>query len=439
MQRRVKQFLFLVLMLLLLLPNVQQHLNWPKMKNLKGAISKPKLPQWSWKNLWTGSFQDSLNTYVENNIGYRPDLVRLHNQLQYTLFDTVNAQAVVVGKDGYLFEMNYIKALYGIDFVGEEKIIADVEKTIFVDQWLRKNGKALLVVLAPGKASFFPEFVPDKYRPDTIKPTNHDRYYELLSNSGVAVIGGNQWFAAMKDTSRYALFPKCGIHWSYYGLGLVFDSVFTRMEHLLGRKFVDFEMNDIVVTDKLRSPDRDLWDGMNLIQKPDDYPMPYPKYVFNNPIKDSMPSVVTVADSYYWQWFGGGYTLRSFRNDQFWYYNAQALTPDNTKARDRKHLDLFTEVSRTDLFMILQTDANMNRYGFGLIDELYEVLIDNGAESLKKAAEIAAIIDGIRASDSYMLMVREKAAARGISEEEMLRLDAGWVWENRQKTQAKPD
>lgn len=370
MQHRVKQFLFLVLMLMLLLPNVQQHLNWPKVKSLKGAISKPKLPQWSWKNLWTGSFQDSLNTYVENNIGYRPDLVRLHNQLQYTLFDTVNAQAVVVGKEGYLFEMNYIKALYGVDFVGEEKIRADVEKTVFVDQWLRNNGKALLIVLAPGKASFFPEYVPGKYRPDTIKPTNHDRYYELLSKSGVAVIGGNQWFAAMKDTSRYALFPKCGIHWSYYGLGLVFDSVFNSIEHLLGRKFVDFEMNDIVVTDKLRSPDRDLWDGMNLMQKPDDYPMPYPTFVFTNPVKENMPSVVTVADSYYWQWMKIDMPLKAFNKNSFWYYNNNVYFPGAINSHKRELNDLFDMKNHYDLILIVQTDANLTDFGFRLFDEL---------------------------------------------------------------------
>lgn len=433
MQHRVKQILFILLMLMLLMPTVQQHLNWPKMKSLKGAISQPKLPQWSWKNLYEGQFQDSLNTYVENHIGYRPDLVRLHNQLQFTLFDTVNAQAVVVGNEGYLYEMNYIKAMYGIDYVGEEKTRADVEKAVVVDQWLRKHGKALVVVLAPGKASYFPEFVPDKYSPDTINPTNHDQYYELLSSSGIAVIGGNSWFKAMKDTSRYALFPKCGIHWSYYGLGLVFDSVINTMEHLLGREFVDIDMKDILVTGKLRSPDRDLWDGMNLMQKPDDYPMPYPKFVFSNPIKDSMPSVVTVADSYYWQWFGSGNPLRAFRSNQFWYYNSQIFFSDGSKPSDRKRTDLFGEVARTDVFLILQTDANMNRFGFGLVDDLFEVLKDNGAESLKKAGEIAAIMDGIRSSDTYMQMVREKAAARGISEEEMLRLDAGWVWENKQK------
>ncbi len=433
MQHRVKQLLFILLMLMLLIPNVQQHLNWPKMKSLKGAISTPKLPQWSWKNLYEASFQDSLNTYVENNIGFRPDLVRLHNQLQFTLFDTVNAQAVIIGNEGYLYEINYIKAMYGVDYVGDEKIMADVEKAVVVDQWFRSNGKALVVVLAPGKASYFPEYVPEKYRPDTIHPTNHDRYYELLSSKGIAVIGGNKWFSAMKDTSRYALFPKCGIHWSYYGLGLVFDSVINTMEHLLGREFVDIDMKDILVTGKLRSPDRDLWDGMNLMQKPDDFAMPYPTFVFTNPVKENMPSVVTVADSYYWQWFGSGNPLRAFRSNQFWYYNSQIFFSDGSKPRDRKHIDLFEEVARTDVFLIIQTDANMNRFGFGIIDELFEVLSDNGEQALQRMEEIIVIMDGMRKSENSMKMIREKAAKRGIDEELMLRLDAGWVWDYKQK------
>ncbi|MBU1010546.1 MAG: hypothetical protein KKD74_10450 [Bacteroidetes bacterium] len=431
MRKGVKQGCFVLIILLMILPFVQQHFNWPRMHGLKGAISKPVMPKLSFQALYHGTYQDSLNTYLENHIGYRPDLVRLHNQLHYSLFDTVNAMGVVRGKDGYLYEMNYIKALYGIDFIGEEKIKADVERTAVVDEWLRRHNKGLLVVLAPGKASFFPEYVPERLKPDTVKESNYAHYHALLKARGVSVIGCNEWFLSMKDTSRFALYPKCGIHWSYYGLGLVFDSVFRSMERITGRDFVDFSMQNISSTKKLRSPDRDLWEGMNIMVRPDDYAMTYPEYHFESLVKQNMPRVITVADSYYWQWFGGGYALRGFSTNSFWYYNAQIYAPDGSPPLDRKSVDLMTEISHTDIILLLQTDANMNRFGFGFIDELYQAIIEEGDGGLEKAAEIQKIIEGIRSNKEYMQMVREKAAKRGISEEEMLIIDAGWVWRHK--------
>ncbi|HPE43650.1 MAG TPA: hypothetical protein PKV88_06180, partial [Bacteroidales bacterium] len=187
---------------MLILPFIQYQFNIPRIKALKGAYTTPEKPLWNNNNFWNGTFQDSMNTYIEQTIGYRPHFVRLHNQLQYSLFDTINAQGVIMGKEGYLYEMNYIKAYYGLDYVGDKKITEDINKTIAVNQWLNDNNKLLLVVLAPGKGTFLPEYIPDELKPKSKGPTNYDAYYDALKNAEIAVIGGNHWFNAMKDTSK---------------------------------------------------------------------------------------------------------------------------------------------------------------------------------------------------------------------------------------------
>ncbi len=129
MQKRIKHSLFVLLMLMMILPFIQQTFDVPKIRSLKGAFVVPQKPKWFFHNFLESSYQDSLNTYLEHHIGYRPHLVRLNNQLQYSLFDTVNAQGgVIIGKEGYLFELNYIKAMYGLDYVGDERVASDIEK-----------------------------------------------------------------------------------------------------------------------------------------------------------------------------------------------------------------------------------------------------------------------------------------------------------------------
>ena len=419
-------------MIMMILPFIQHQFSLPKIRALKGAISTPKKPIWKAENFWKGTFQDSMNTYIEQSIGYRPHLVRIHNQLQYSLFDTINAQGVILGTEGYLYELNYIKAYYGLDYVGDEKVKEDVQKTVAVANWLEANNKLLLVVLAPGKGTFYPEYMPEAYQ-ETIKgSTNYDTYYEKLKQEEIAVIGGNHFFNAIKDTCRFALFPKAGIHWSYYGMGLVFDSVFQLIEHHLDREFIDFKISNIKISGKLKSPDRDLWEGMNIMLPPDDYPMPYPEFKFEISDPDQKPRVITVADSYYWQWFGGGYPLQGFSDNSFWYYNKQVFYPDERPMKDRVLVPILDAVFNTDVIIILQTDANMNRFGFGFIDELYELIKDGGEAEIKKQQAIREIADRIRQSESYMESIREKAIKRGVSTEEMLMLDAGWIYKNKQ-------
>jgi len=433
----IKHLLFSMLMLMMLLPFVQHYFGFPKVKGLKGYFVVPKKPVFSYHNLMNSTYQDSLNKYLEQHIGYRPDLVRLHNQYKYTFFDTVTAAGVIEGKNGYLFELNYFKAYYGLDFVGMDTIQKHINQTITVNEWLQKNKKHLLVVLAPGKASFFPEYITDGYKPDSVLPTNETTYYKLLKENNIPVISGNRLFNSIKDTSRFALYPKCGIHWSYYGMGVVFDTIINTMEQISGRDFVDFGIKNIEVTHRLRSPDRDLWEGLNLFSQPNDDPMPYPEFTFEKKRPDSMPSVIVVADSYYWQWYGSGYASRAFGKHDFWYYNKQIIPGDGGEAIQKHAIDLMTRVLEADFIILLQTDANMPRYSFGFIPELFNAIQKISQWDATALSEIQQTMDRIRKSPSYMEMIKEKAEKRKITVEEMLRIDATWVYENKREAALK--
>ena len=431
-----KPLLFGLLMLLLILPAVQQFANFPKVKALKGYFIEHHKPKLSYKNYLNGSFQDSLNKYLEQHIGYRPDLVRLHNQFRYSLFDTLSAMGVIEGKNGYLFELNYIKATYGLDFVGMDTINKHIRQTVEVNEWLKKRNKHLVVMLAPGKGTYLPEYLPDGYKPDSVLPTNESTYYQLLQANNIPVISGNRLFTAAKDTCRYPLFPQCGIHWSYYGLGVAFDTLLHTMNQLNGKEFITFKTKRIEVSNKLRSPDRDLWEGLNIFSLPDDYAMAYPEFGFERKTPDSMPSVIVVADSYYWQWYGGGYASKAFGKHDFWYYNKQIIPGDGGESVMRQDIDILTRVLSTDFIILLQTDANMSRYSFGFIPQLWQAIQNTGQLDEQASEEIRQTIERIRNSPSYMEMIREKAAKRNISVEEMLRIDATWVYENKHKTAA---
>src|SRR4051812_6256237 len=51
-----------------------------------------------------GRYQQQKEKYFNDNIGFRPDFVRLNNELDYLLFQKLHAADVVLGQHGYLFE-----------------------------------------------------------------------------------------------------------------------------------------------------------------------------------------------------------------------------------------------------------------------------------------------------------------------------------------------
>ena len=426
--KTLRKVLAALLIVVLILPAIQQFTGFPKVRGLKGYFTMPPKPAFSFSGFYKGTYQDSLNNWVEHHIGFRPDLVRIYNQLRYSLFDTITAQSVVRGKHGFLYEINYIKALYGLDFVGHDKVQQHAGQLADISDWLRARNKHLLVMLAPGKASFYPEHVPDMFNiPENIT-RNDFAYAQALTDRGVTVIQGNPWFSAMRDTSRYALFPKSGIHWSYYGMALAFDSLISTMEYVSGRKWLDFSIKSIEVSRRLRSPDRDLWEGLNILVPPNDFAMPYPDLSF---IKTGdAPKVMVVGDSYYWQWFGSGYATEAFGEHAFWYYNEQIYPGNGSKPVERRNVDLLLRVLETDFIIILLTDANMYRFGFGFVEQLDEAIKQQQSLTPEDLQSLEQIIAGIRSSQDWMKVIIQKATERNISEDEMLRLDAMWVLEN---------
>ena len=191
---------------------------------LKGYIVLSEEPEFSWETWFEGSFQTGFNAYMEDHIGFRNLFVRFYNQVDFWLFREVHA-AVIMGKNDCLYEENYILAYTGKDYLGDSVISQKCEKIKFVQEELEKLNTELVIVLAPGKAGFFPDYIPDRYLTDPIATTNNEAYLDYFEDSDISHIDFHTLFNRMKDTSAYPLYHKCGIHWSTYGAYYAIDSM----------------------------------------------------------------------------------------------------------------------------------------------------------------------------------------------------------------------
>ncbi len=201
MSRTIYRFLIIILFL----PALQGLTSWINIRPLKGAIEVLPQPVFNLKDWFSGVFQSNYYPYQEQQIGFRQDLVRLNNQLDFSLFRILHAQSVILGKQNCLFELNYIKDYTGESFIGEKAVMDKVVKLKELHDTLKKKNIDLLVVFAPGKASFFPQYIPDKYTTQGTRTSNYLCLTRTMKEAGLPYIDFNRFFLDIRDTVSWPL------------------------------------------------------------------------------------------------------------------------------------------------------------------------------------------------------------------------------------------
>lgn len=370
----LKKSIFIFIIVILSVPLVQQISGFAYVVPLKGAIKEVEKPNFSFQNWLDGDYQSHAEEYINSSFGFRTSFVKLHNQLDYWLFGKINAKSVLIGKEGYLFEIEYIKEYLGENFLGKEAINKKVAALKSVSDSLSVRGIDLVVILAAGKASYYPEYFPDElqYKEKTI--SNYDYFSKTIDSAGIHNIDFNSWFVKIKDTVPYPLFTKGGIHWSKYSEYLVLDSLIRYIEDLRAIKLPHFKVVDMDVSILPQYRDNDIGEGMNLIFPHSSLWMAYPELEIERSKDNVTINAMVVADSYYWELYNEGLSKEIFNFGQFWYYNIDVYSQKpGWNKKPVEELDIKHEVEKNDIVFILQTEASLYRLGFGFIEKQNEI------------------------------------------------------------------
>lgn len=382
LQKIQKKILFGILILVLLLPFIQYRFNFVKEKLLHGAFQKydkPEFKWFTWKSWFNEKFQNDFNKSLEENIGFKNLLIRINNQADYTLFRKTSTANVVVGKSDCLYEEGYILDYIGQNFVGKDSINSVLLKVKRLQDYLKINKNIqLLIVFESGKASFFPEFIPEKYMKYKKEISNFKYYTQQCRKLNISHLNLNDWFVSIKDTSKFPLFPKYGVHWSTYGMCIAADTIIKYIEQSISRKITHIYWNKIHITNKLKDVDFDIERTLNLLFPLPHETMAYPEIKYIKDSLNSKPDVLVIADSYYWSIFDSKIPEKVFGNHQFWYYNT-TIYPDiwGENARFVDHSKDKEVVENKNVILIMVTELNLNKSFFGFIDNLYKIYFSN--------------------------------------------------------------
>jgi hypothetical protein len=364
-----------VLLVLLTVPLFQQFYPLIRTEPLKGAYQKKPLATLSLQAWWSGEFQNGYDGWHRENVGFRSSLVRLHNQKDYELYGKVNADKIVVGKDGYLFEEPYLIAWSGADVLGDERIREIAAKLLDIQKRLKAKGKTFIVAMAPGKASFFPEFVPARYAAARQPRNNGEAIAPILREVGVNLLDYNQKYIDQRKTSDSPLFGKTGIHWSNYGAVNSLRDFISLVEKDRGTDLPNVSLRSTTMSLELRDPDGDLGGLMNLMIPIEHYPMALLDWEWEKPEGRERLKLTAFADSFFQQFVQFGITPGCFREVDYYFYdslvwNSTTSPPHGIVWTPATKEAAMKSVDDSEVVLILATEMNYSGLGFGYLDAL---------------------------------------------------------------------
>jgi hypothetical protein len=379
----LKRFFLLLLLALVLVPVLQAKFHFAEERQLSGAFTPAPRATFSWDALRDNSFQAELEKYLEDRMGFRAFFIQFHNQLRFSLFKTSTNTAVIIGREGIVFQDAPVLTYLGQESIGRERAQFRAKRLRQVQQDLAARGIALLFVMAPNKARHLPKLLP-AILPPTVNPgiSNYELYTRELRRKGVEMLNITPLFAAWGDTARYPLFPWSGTHWSAYGATLAADTILNRVEHLVHAPVPRLRQTGPPLVTTTPNPiDGDLTSSMNLLFPPQGPPAVYPQMAPVPPRPgEKRPNLLLVGDSFNWGlMFFSPFIQHAFAPEsRFWYYNTTAYVPDSYEHKDVPNeevakLNFQQQVESRDIIIILMTEHNLPHSEFGFIPRLFDL------------------------------------------------------------------
>lgn len=153
-----------------------------------------------------------INGWFDDNMGFRPLLTRINNQIDYSIFDY--SRNVLVGKNGWLFETGWVDEPVKLERQGDQLQQQLADKIIELTQYLAARNIKLVVVSVPYSSTVYPEALPAA-APRIPKPSQFDKFTAFLkTRKDLLYVDGMDALIPHKDER---IFYMTDVHYDPFG------------------------------------------------------------------------------------------------------------------------------------------------------------------------------------------------------------------------------
>ena len=422
---KIEIVLLSILVLILVIPIT----NVVPFRPLHGVFSKQEKPTFTLSGFKDGSYQKSLEKYINMTYNGRDAAVRIYNQFLWTFFHKKNVGSVVIGKENWLFEPQHVEDYYQSrmykytdDSVEmEKKLFTNAKRLFFVQEILKEYGKTIFVMIEPGKERFYSQFLPENTYKKKKGIVASDYYGYLFDSLHINCFNTLRWFEQIQDSVDFMLFTQTGTHWSNIAATYVFDSLIRYMEYV-GNVNLQNVAVDSIYTAKIKEPDADLEKLLNI-----EFPIAPTKmkYASLRLLPDSTakhPRLITIGDSYFWNFTYQIPLKEIFSEYPYWYYNKTIYFDENYNSTNE--INLVEQIMSTDFIMLSYCTAQIYELGNGFISH---ALVHLCYDDEYVVSVIDKIQKSILADPQWKASLQKKADAQNIPLEQLLKTNAKYV------------
>ncbi len=372
MKTPFKKILFALLMAILLVPLIPAKWStFSKTVPLAGEALIFKMPSFSFSGYFSRAYQDSFSDYFSHTFHNRAFYIRAYNEINYDLLRFPSSSSgIIIGKKDFLFLRSYVDNYIGSNCLGKRQIEKNVGLLKKIQDSLKRKNIDLIILFTPGKASFYSEYLPDKYLENKKDSNNYLLYSSELIRQGINFIDLNKYFKILKSKSKYPLFSVWGTHWTHYGMSIGADTVIKYIEKIRAIKMPDFDYSSIKVSTDIQKPDYDVEDLLNLYFPLAHTPLAYPNYSYKRNPTNYKPSVLVIGDSYWGNLCYKGIPQNVFKQDIFWRYFKDEYINNIRQKTPVLNLNIKEKILQQDVIIIEATEENYNNFPYGFSEHV---------------------------------------------------------------------
>ena len=237
---------------------------------LSGVTVMAELPPVTVSSLMSGEFQSVFSEYIEQNMPGRPLMVRIRNQLAFSLFESTPNSNYRMNRHQNIFSAgnidSYLQYREPVTEAETEELVGNLKR---LNALLEANGRQMYLFITPCKARYYAEDIPwvSRVMAPEQKPGNYEQLMAQLPESGLAYFDAVAYIDTHSFDPRVPLFYNTSYHWSVYVGNCVGAAFGDYLEEKSGFNLPEIEVSAQPCEEPV-FPDADVGAVFNLLSDP---------------------------------------------------------------------------------------------------------------------------------------------------------------------------
>lgn len=216
-----KSMLFLVVcMVLCLIPSVGM-LFFPTTETTENKAMAQLPTLMTQEGKLNASFLSGLETYLNEHMALRNQLVYADAMIQSGLFQESNVSGVIDGTDGWLYYSSTLDDYLGTNVLSDRLLFNLANNFLVIQEYVQQRDMEFVLTIAPNKNTLYPEYMP-YYKSYIVQPEHSAQLLApYLQEKSVAY---RDLFALFEEQEEI-LYLLRDSHWNRKGACLVYNAI----------------------------------------------------------------------------------------------------------------------------------------------------------------------------------------------------------------------